>query len=84
MVKKPTITCKVCGGEHQGLLCTKFQRATLMPKEARKTAIAGLLAAPPPAPKKAKKTKAKKKKKRAKKASPAAPAPQPPATEDPK
>ena len=24
MAKKPTFTCKVCGGEHRGLICTKF------------------------------------------------------------
>lgn len=25
MTKKPTFTCKICGGEHKGLICTKFQ-----------------------------------------------------------
>lgn len=64
--KKRTFTCKACGGEHMGLICTKFRSVRVLDPPARKEKIAGLLAAPVPA-KAPKKAKAKKRKKKAKK-----------------
>ena len=59
MTKKNTFTCKICGGEHSGLICTKFASARALPATERKTAMSPLLVAPAPKPK----TKAKKAKK---------------------
>lgn len=64
--KKRTFTCKACGGEHAGLICTKFTSIKIMPGPAKKAAMAPLLALPAPKPSKPKKTKkVKRTKKRA-------------------
>lgn len=76
MAKKTTFTCKICGQEHAGLICTKFSSVRVLPAAQRKVAVAGLLAAPKPEKaKKAKKAKRTKKRtpKKARKGQPIAP-----------
>ena len=51
MTKKPTITCKVCGGEHSGTICTKFTSVRVLPAKPK-----ALL--PPPRHTKTRKAKA--------------------------
>ena len=58
MAKKYTMTCKVCGGEHMGTVCTKFTSIRVIDPTPKPKAQAPLLL---PAPKTSKpKKKAKK------------------------
>lgn len=76
--KRRTFTCKVCGQEHAGLICTKFSGVRVV--NVRREQLKPLLLPAPPkekAPAKPKKAKKAKKKKRTKKrASPPSPKPQ--------
>ena len=45
MTKKSTFTCKVCGGEHRGLICEKFNSGEPVATKGKKPVLA--LAAPP-------------------------------------
>jgi hypothetical protein len=61
--KKRTFTCKVCGGEHSGLICTKFTSVKVLPRQAPKAPRPLLLlTGPKPATKKKRKAPKKRRK----------------------